>query len=155
MFAFTRNERIAVMVLVFLLIIGGVLSWLDKRNPEMMEEFRVVPGSPPAAVQDADPARASVRADTTRVTAPRDPGRVGPEADSVPARLNINTASAEELEDLPRIGPVLAGRIVAYRSKRGPFRSVSQLVEIDGVGDRLLLALEPLVTVGQDTSAAR
>ena len=155
MFAFTRNERIALTVLVFFLIIGGVLSWLDKRNPAMMEEFRVVPGSPPAAVEDARSPRGSVRTDTTVVTAPHAPATAGLEPDPLPQRVNINTASAKDLEALPRIGPRIAQRIIEHRNKQGLFRSVRQLAEIEGIGDKTLSALDSLVTVGQDTSVAR
>jgi len=45
------------------------------------------------------------------------------------ARVNVNRASAAELERLPRIGAVIAGRIVAYREEHGPFKSVDELKE--------------------------
>lgn len=66
-----------------------------------------------------------------------------------PVRLvNINTASVEELEALPGIGEVLAGRIVAYREANGPFRTVDQLGEVSGISAKLVESLRPLVTVG-------
>ncbi len=50
-------------------------------------------------------------------------------------RLNINTAAAEELQELPGIGPVLAERIVRYRETNGPFADVSHLRDVTGIGD--------------------
>jgi competence ComEA-like helix-hairpin-helix protein len=66
----------------------------------------------------------------------------------VPDRLiNINTATATELDKLPGIGPVLAGRIVAEREKK-PFAKVEDLRRVSGIGPKKLEALKPLVTVG-------
>ena len=52
--------------------------------------------------------------------------------------ININMASAEQLESLPGIGPVLARRIVEWRERVGPFERVDDLVEVPGVGPRVL-----------------
>ncbi len=60
--------------------------------------------------------------------------------------IGINQASESELDELPGIGPVLAGRIVRFRSDHGPFRSVAELAAVPGVGPRLLERLTPLVT---------
>jgi len=56
--------------------------------------------------------------------------------------LNINTASASELEALPGIGPVLAERIVAYRDANGPFATASDILEVSGIGDVTFANLE-------------
>ena len=48
--------------------------------------------------------------------------------------MNINTAGADELESLPGIGPVLAQRIVDYRTEHGPFRSAEELTQVEGIG---------------------
>lgn len=60
---------------------------------------------------------------------------------------DLNTASASDLEDLPGVGPVLAGRIIQWRSDNGPFRSVDELGEVTGIGDAILEQLRPLVRV--------
>ena len=61
--------------------------------------------------------------------------------------LNINTATAGQLETLDGIGQVLAQRIVDYREAHGPFRSVEELIAVEGIGEGKLEKLRELVTV--------
>ena len=61
--------------------------------------------------------------------------------------LNINTATAAELETLPKIGPVLAQRIIDYRQANGPFTSPEGLLEVVGIGEEIFAAIEDLVAV--------
>jgi competence protein ComEA len=61
--------------------------------------------------------------------------------------LNLNTATAAQLEALPGIGPVLAQHIVEYRTRHGRFRSVDELRQVDGLGAARFKQLKPLVTV--------
>lgn len=62
-------------------------------------------------------------------------------------RLDLNRASVAELEALPGIGPVLAGRIVAWRERHGAFRSVRDLRRVQGIGEKLYRSLAELVAV--------
>lgn len=64
-----------------------------------------------------------------------------------PGPLDLNAASQAELETLPGIGPALARRIVARREETGGFLYVEELLEVRGIGQRLLAELEGLVTV--------
>lgn len=61
--------------------------------------------------------------------------------------VNLNTASASELEQLPGVGPVMAGKIVDWRASHDRFSAVTELQEIDGVGPKTYARLAPLVTV--------
>lgn len=61
--------------------------------------------------------------------------------------VNLNAATLDQLDALPGVGPVIAQRIVDWRSAHGPFTSVDQLGEIDGIGARTLEHLRPLVSV--------
>ena len=61
--------------------------------------------------------------------------------------VNINTASASELEKLPGIGPALAQRIVEYRDSHGPFASVDSLTDVPGIGKAKLEGLREQATV--------
>jgi competence protein ComEA len=61
--------------------------------------------------------------------------------------LNLNTATEAELDGLPGVGPVLAGRIVAWRAEHGPFTAVEELLEVSGIGTSTLDDLIDLVRV--------
>ena len=75
-------------------------------------------------------------------------GQTGADESSVtPGKINVNTAGVEELATLPRVGPVLAQRIVEWRGQHGNFQRVEELDAVDGVGPKLLAALLPLVRV--------
>jgi len=72
------------------------------------------------------------------------------ESDTTPntMKIDINTASAQQLTLLPGIGDVLAKRIVAYRDLNGPFQSVTDLLEVEGLGKSKLLEMEEFITAG-------
>ena len=64
-----------------------------------------------------------------------------------PLRIDINTADAEELDELPEVGPSTAESIIEYRRTNGQFRSVEDLEEIPGIGPKTLEKIEPFATV--------
>jgi competence protein ComEA len=64
---------------------------------------------------------------------------------AVPSKLDLNAATAAELDALPGVGPVTAQRIVDHRTRKGPFASVDQLREVEGIGDSKLAKLADLV----------
>ena len=61
--------------------------------------------------------------------------------------MNLNSATAAQLEELPGVGPVLAQRIVDWRTEHGRFASVDELGEVSGIGEKIFAALQPKVTV--------
>ena len=60
-------------------------------------------------------------------------------------RININTATQEELTTLPGIGEVLAGRIIQYRETNGPFQDVSHIRDVTGIGDGIYAKIVDLI----------
>jgi comEA protein len=68
-------------------------------------------------------------------------------------KININTASAQDLTSLRGIGEKTAEAIVEYRESHGPFKSVEELVEVRGIGEKLMASLRDSVTVGAAANA--
>lgn len=77
------------------------------------------------------------------VAAPSESGAPGMPA----GKINLNTATSEQLEELPGIGEVTAGNIIDWRAQNGAFTAVEQLREVDGIGERRLATLRERVTV--------
>ncbi len=76
-------------------------------------------------------------------------------ADGQPAAkgvVNVNTATSDQLQLLPRIGPALAERIIDFREVNGPFQNADELVAVKGIGEKSLENLKPyVVTKGETT----
>jgi competence protein ComEA len=90
---------------------------------------------------------AAARRASTPAFGPEPATSAGTSAPSADSRLDLNTATAAQLELLPRIGPALARRIVEFRDARGPFTSIDQLDEVQGIGPRTLELVAPLVRI--------
>ena len=70
------------------------------------------------------------------------------------AKVNLNTASVEQLTTLPGVGPKLAARIVEYRQKSGTFRSTQELMNVKGVGEKNFAKIQSWLSVGEAPKAA-
>ena len=125
MFAFNRKEQIALAALGLALFVGGILSLVDRIRPEVASEFQVIPDA--VKVPDAVLSREVLGLSQ--------------------GVLDLNAATASDLEGLPGIGPKMAERIIRYRESRGPFRSVDELSNVRGIGTRTLEKLRPMIAV--------
>ncbi len=81
------------------------------------------------------------------LAAPAPPGGPGAPGASSNAPIDLNTATLEQLDTLPGVGPVLAQRILDWRSEHGPFGSKDELREVSGIGEATYADIEPLVRV--------
>ncbi|GHD98790.1 DNA-binding protein [Streptomyces alanosinicus] len=97
----------------------------------LVDGEQVVVGAPAGAVAPSGPAAGP---------AARASGAAGPAAP-----VSLNTATADQLDTLPGVGPVLAQHIIDYRTQHGGFRSVDELHEVNGIGDRRFGDLRNLV----------
>ena len=99
----------------------------------------------------SEPGRSVPRDDDDGVNIRRVPypvpgsGEEEPEEDGL---VNINTASPAELDTLPQIGPELASRIIEYRINNGPFMTIENIMDVDGIGEGRFEAIRELITVG-------
>jgi competence ComEA-like helix-hairpin-helix protein len=135
----TRDERRAVLFLALLAAAGGVLRAL--RRDEGTD------GLPPVAahLRGGDLVRqAELSRRAEEMARPLLPGE----------KVDVDRATAAELERLPRVGPVLARRIVEDREARGSFGSLEGLDRVSGVGPGLLVAIERFVTFSGRPAAA-
>ena len=64
--------------------------------------------------------------------------------------VNLNSASAAQLQTLPGVGASAAQRIVDYRQKNGSFKKIEELMNVKGIGEKSFLKLKPLITVSAD-----
>lgn len=99
------------------------------------------PSSPPGDVQleSPPPARGGLRETARRAASlarPLAPGE----------RIDLDRADVTEITRLPRVGPALAQRIVAWRTEHGPFGSLDRLDSVPGIGPKLLETIRPWVT---------
>lgn len=122
-----REDARAALTLASLAAAGLVARWA-------LTPSAAAPGD----VQLARPAVVAASLDTSRAASARLARPLGKDE-----RIDLDRADASELTRLPRIGPVLAQRIVADRDKYGPFRSLAEFDRVRGIGPKLLEAIRP------------
>jgi comEA protein len=159
----SRNERVAVSVLMLLLLLFATANaLLPQRQPydeayyaEIEQVFRersrmiqqkeeaILERYRPVAEGDKQVAMVADTVMRDSLEAGRPDSGDGQSQNR--SKININTAGASELQKLPGIGPAYAGRIIAYRQKNGPFSTYDQLLEIKGIGKKRLEKLLPFI----------
>jgi competence protein ComEA len=104
-----------------------------------------------APVADGERVYVLRRGEASVPSAPVGPPPTGPpgadDGEAPAALVDLNTATAEQLDTLPGVGPATAEAIIAYRTEQGPFTSVDELLEVRGIGDAKLADLRDRVTV--------
>ncbi|MCQ8189726.1 helix-hairpin-helix domain-containing protein [Streptomyces rugosispiralis] len=130
---------------------GADLNALNRARP-LVDGEQIVVGAPAAGLPAPGAAAGGSLAPNapTAPTAPNAP--TGPNAPIAPAgpgapggSISLNSATAEQLDTLPGVGPVLARHIIDYRTQHGGFRSIDELREVNGIGERRFADLRPLV----------
>ena len=137
-----KNRGILALLIAGCIFSAGLMGFFIGRNSagEIVEVSRKEPVAQTPPTSAAAPPQATVPT-TLPATEPSKPK----------GKININTATLEELDTLPDIGPVLAQRIIDYREEHGPFTTVSELTMVDGIGLSTLEKLIDHITVGGET----
>jgi len=159
-FGYTRRQLVIVVSLVAGGAVGLAIDHWRHANPDVVAYLETLDRAPATAREPVvprlsaraqDSPHASTPAPSRELRGPAPPGRHGGRArparadDATP--LDVNLASAAELERLPGVGPALAARIVDVRAREGPFGSVDDLRRVRGVGGATLERLRPRLIV--------
>ena len=148
MVVLTPAERRGALVVLGLLTLGSLRDvWTVWRHAATPPPFagpawRETSGALEGIGAEPPSARADLPGPTSGAPAPVSPPPV-----------DLNRADEAELDALPGIGPVLAGRIVAHRRRFGPFRQPEDLLAVPGIGPRLYARLRPRIRVGPGAAA--
>jgi competence protein ComEA len=133
---------------------GRIATARDERGGfRAVDDLRSVPGVGPARLERLKP-WVRVEDDNPPAAEPAPPPPVRPpavpkKAAAITAPIDVNRATAEQLQMLPGIGPKMAQRVLEERARR-PFGSVEELRRVSGIGPKTLEKLRPFVTVGAD-----
>ena len=130
----------------------GDLSRLNLAQAVKDGDQIVIPESmptatPPPPTRTPEPT-VTVGPGTPSPTAPPAATSAPTSSSSAGNKININTATAKELEALPRIGPSIAQRIVDYRTANGPFQTIEDILKVQGIGPATFAQIKDLITVG-------
>jgi len=128
---------------------GGVfedadLSRINLAAPVLDGDQIIVPTLPPTATPvppTPTPVARQITQEREALSAQRDSLAAGS------GLVNINTASAAELDSLPGIGPAIAQRIIEYRTVHGPFTSIEDIQRVSGIGPALFAKIKDLITI--------
>ncbi|MEP6887555.1 MAG: helix-hairpin-helix domain-containing protein [Nitrospirales bacterium] len=124
------------------------IGWPASHDPAPIAAVMSGEGEHQATVPRDEPIPEARPAQPTRSTIP-----TVVRSKETQGKLDLNRATAEELQNLPGIGPVLAQRVVERRTTHGPFHVVDDLRDVKGIGKKRMNQLRPLVMVGMVTKA--
>jgi competence protein ComEA len=128
MIHFTPQESRILIFLVAALLLGSAISLCRHGRPHVAPELSVTSSE---VVSQPSVSDSTIEEEVE--------GRSG-------QRLNINTATSQELQTLPGIGPQLAKRIIAHRQTHGPFLSADHITEVRGIGEKTFLRIRDSIT---------
>ncbi len=135
---FSRKEALAVLILTATFLVGVGIRWFQSnqsRPPQKQFDYARSDSIYSARGKTQPTSSSPLSSRTATVKAPRKTNQI----------VNINSASRSQLMSLPGIGPSYADRIIEYRSSRGSFASVDDLLKVKGIGKKKIEQLRPFV----------
>ena len=142
--ALTSTERKVILFLSGTVFLGAGIRLYQETFPSVPKFDYTASDSTFAALSEKEPEEAST--DESIVVETNEEESVA-EDDTATSRVNINSASKQELMTLPGIGEVMSDRIIAYRTDVSPFRSIEELRKIKGLSKKKLEQLVPFITL--------
>ena len=149
--AITTPEATALLFVAAVVLVGVTAQHLDAQRAAFgPDHYAALHDSLAARTAQADSTETdSTAADSAEAAPAEVPARRSRSAKPGPVRMNLNTASERLLQRLPRIGPKMAERIVAYREAHGPFARPSHVVRVRGIGPKTFEQMEPYLFVDE------
>ena len=141
-FGFTRNEVKVILFLTTTFLAGVSIRWYNGRgNDAEPREDRFDYSQSDREFEE--------RSRALKQSLPRDKDSTSSKSKKRPPTsiIDINTATKDQLMQLPGIGEQYAERIIAYREEHGPFKTVNDLMNVRGIGKKKLEVLKPLISV--------
>lgn len=144
------NRETKIRLVLFLAaatITASVLIGLYASRPLQFYQVVVASSQAPvsaAGVPTATPGTAASASEEEELIE-EDPS--GPQEVLVEKSVNLNTATLEELDRLPGVGPAIAQRIIDYREQNSGFYDIEELMDVSGIGEKTFAKLEPYITV--------
>ncbi len=140
--------ELRVLLVLFVLICSGLVVKEFRQRPQPLppdiyeEDMRLLEeGS--AAMRAAAGLDSDLSYETEQDTGAARPRITARSRITAPLRINVNTASATELDILPQVGPATAAAIIEYRRRRGEFETVDELLLVSGIGPKTLAEIRP------------
>ncbi|MBN2542799.1 helix-hairpin-helix domain-containing protein, partial [bacterium] len=141
-----EEQRIILFILVFVLV-GSTIMFLKYKRVIIAHELLTAQESEHSPYSEVSEVNDSIRTDSNTTDA-QEPDHYKKRT-GLPAniKININTASAEELDFLPRIGPSTAAKIIEYREEHGGFKTISDIQKVKGIGPSTFEQMKDNITV--------
>lgn len=142
------NRETKIRLVLFLaaaVITASVLIGLYASRPLQFYQVVVASSQAPVSAAGVPTATPGTAASEEEKLIEEDPS--GPQEVLVEKSVNINTATLEELDRLPGVGPAIAQRIIDYRERNSGFYDIEELMDVSGIGEKTFAKLEPYITV--------
>ncbi|KFI60994.1 ComEA family DNA-binding protein [Bifidobacterium cuniculi] len=135
------------VILILLWALATSVTLLVQQSMELAMDDGTVFSASGATPTSAPPSPERTTPPTAQAQEPSTSPMPSTTPTHTPEAIDLNTADQETLESIKGIGPVTASSIIAYRDARGPFSSVDELVNVDGIGEKTLAKIRDHLTV--------